>query len=140
MVEQFSHPVVLVLISNKITDAGLDVVSRFKNLRGLALYLSDAPITDAGIARLRALDGLETLSLESSKLTEQCVLEIGRFPRLRQITLSEVPVTLKGLKAIGQMKALTTLDLRAAALSDEAFKALDVLKNTHPDWDIMDPL
>lgn len=137
VVERFSRPVELCLISDKITDSGLETVARFKNLGGFALYSSDARITDAGVAHLRALPNLESLSLDSRALTEQCVLEISRFPRLQRIVLSDVPVSVKALEALGEMKTLKTLDLRSAVFSEEALEKLEVFKDAHPDLQIM---
>ena len=138
VVERFSRPVELCLNTDKITDSGLEKIARFKNLNGLALYSSDAQLTDAGVARLRALPNLETLSLDCRALTEQSVLEITRFPKLRQIALSQVPVTVKALEALGRMKTLKSLDLRSAALSEDASEMLDVFKEAHPDLDVID--
>ena len=137
VMERFSHPVELCLVSDKVTDLGLEAVARFKNVGGFALYSPDARITDAGVARLRALPNLGTLTLDSRALTDQCVVEISRFPRLRQITLSGVPVSVRALEMLGQMKTLKTLDLRSADVAEEALEKMAVLKDTRPDLDIM---
>ena len=138
LVERFSYPVELCLSGDSITDAGLATLTRFRNLRGVELVSSEAQITDAGVAQLRNLPALESLRLHCPGLTDQSILEIGRFPKLQHIVLGSVPVSVRALEALGQMKTLKSLDLRCAAFSDEAAEEMAVFKDSRPDLDIMD--
>ncbi len=137
VIERFSRPIELCLVSDKITDSGLETIARFKNLNGLALYSSDARITDAGVARLRALSTLEMLCLDNHALTDQCVVEISRFPRLQRLTLSGVPVSASALEMLGQMKTLKALDLRNADVSRDAMDKMAAFQDAHAALNIM---
>ncbi len=136
LVERFSNPLELYIFSDKITDSGLEAVARFKNLNGFTL-LSNARVTDAGVARLHLLENLETLSLDSLALTDHCVVEMSRFPRLRKITLCNVPVSVRALDAIGRMKTLKRLDIWNAQVSEEASEKMALFKESHPELDII---
>jgi hypothetical protein len=62
LLDRFSHPFSLELDSDEITDSGLEVVARVKNLSGLTLY-SNGRISDAGVARLHSLPILKVFRL-----------------------------------------------------------------------------
>lgn len=89
IVERFSCPIeVAVIMSEKLTDVGVERLAQFKNLNGVSL-LGTHRITDQGVARLCAQQSnLEVLSLDSPALTDQCIVYISQLPRLQHLTLS----------------------------------------------------
>lgn len=68
---------------SRIGDDALAIIDRWPNLR--SLILQRAPITDAGLAHLKDqnLDGLESLYLEATEVSEEGLVDLQRaLPRL----------------------------------------------------------
>ena len=75
--------------------------------------------------------------LDNHALTDQCVVEISRFPRLQRLTLSGVPVSASALEMLGQMKTLKALDLRNADVSRDAMDKMAAFQDAHAALNIM---
>lgn len=104
-----------------------DDFSSLSKLRGLKrLNLANSKITDAGMAHIGAVDGLEWLSLDGcEKITAAGVKEIQGLTNLRELNLSgnqnindDAIIHLKG------MTKLKTLYLRDTSVSDNGLAPL----------------
>jgi hypothetical protein len=117
----------------RISDANTHYLSEMKNLRAISLYsdvLTDAGIkpmsdlrrissleigsenfTDAGIAQLKNTDNLAYLHLRGSKLTVNCLKNLGRMNKLKTLDLDKMAIQgdLSGL--LKKFPALWTLSI-----------------------------
>ena len=72
----------LYLTNNKVTDAGLEYLSRCKRLEDLNLQWND--VTDAGIRHLVHITTLEKLDVYSTSVSERGKAELQKkMPKLR---------------------------------------------------------
>ena len=94
----------LCITGKQFTDAEL---AHLKEMFGLEdLYLNDTSITDTGLAGLNGLTALQILELRNTEVSDVGLDQLNGFRRLKQLALSHTRVTDAGLARI---KGLTTL-------------------------------
>jgi internalin A len=87
-----------------ITDAGLKELKELKNLQ--SLYLDCTAITDAGLKELKDVHvlsigfGESTPNPELTELSDASLIEIGRMPNIRELTIRGHNFTDAGLNAL----------------------------------------
>jgi uncharacterized membrane protein len=72
-----------------ISDASLDTLSKFTNLR--ALHLEGTGLTGAGLTKLSSLSRLTYLNLSGTKVTIGALATLKRMPNLRHIYFFDTP-------------------------------------------------
>lgn len=77
------------LARTAITDASLDTLKSFTNLR--ALHLEGTSITGADLAKLGSLTQLAYLNLSGTRVTAQSVAPLRSMPHLRHLYLFDTP-------------------------------------------------
>ena len=97
---------ILGLSNTRVTDAGMDTLSRMQRLR--ELYLNGTPVTDAGLEKLRGLP-LEMLYLSDTKVTDAGLATLGTMSRLDSIYLDTTEIGDAGLAALGTLPRLKIL-------------------------------
>jgi uncharacterized protein (TIGR02996 family) len=101
--------------SDELGDEAAQHLSGMGQLKAIELMYT--PMTDAGVARLAALSGLEVLRLpfggdvEGSGITDAGAEAIASMRRLRELDLSGSRLTDAGLARLGGLKHLTHLDI-----------------------------
>ena len=96
---------------NKITDHGLEMLSKRKSLESLSIQ--GRGITDAGISRLVELKKLKHLSLQGSPLlTDKCMKSLTQLKSLSHLELLSDNITVSGLNQLNSLPGLKKLDVR----------------------------
>ena len=148
-VSEMQRLVMLALNNTTLPTGTLKQLAALKDLR--QLYLVQVGLTDAALRDLRALQGLQSLSLnDNTALTSASMKEIGQLKQLRWLSLGHTQVTsLKDLKALEHLETLflpgtrmtdamlddlagfsklSSLFLSGSALTDAGMKKLSRLK------------
>jgi Leucine-rich repeat (LRR) protein len=133
----------VVLAGSKATDADLEHVAAFENLR--VLDASRTSITDAGLRRLTGLKQLTSLILAFTRLSDAGMKHVGKLKqlelqfarvgddgvkdlagldRLGRLSLYRTKVTDLGMPSVGRLKKLSFLSLDETAVTDEGLKSL----------------
>ena len=139
----------LELSSKSITDASMEHVKRIPRLG--ALILNWTSISDTGLASLRgkrlgmlglagtqvkgdglkhvASSDLQKLYLQSSPITEEALVHVGHFKKLRSLNLSNTNVSDAGLAHLSSLDNLVMLNLDQTKMSDVSIDHLCRLKS-----------
>lgn len=135
---------ILILDDTKLTDQGLKAVARIKSLRTLQLggtavsdaglkelaalpklqelYLFETAITGAGLS---ALNQVELLFLEHSKVSDKGLVEIGKLKQLTWLSVQHCPdVTDEGIKELGSLTKLKSLYLNGTKATKQGIAKL----------------
>ena len=72
-----------------VTDAGVETLSQFKNLR--ALHLEGTAVSGRTLAKLCSLSQLTYLNLSGTKVTSDAVAPLKSMPNLRHLYLFNTP-------------------------------------------------
>jgi eukaryotic-like serine/threonine-protein kinase len=145
----------LQLFNSRITDAGLEQVTRLSNLKFLRLdggQLTDAclvhlraltklehlelqrtGISDAGLAQLAPLTQLRELTLTSrmtddSRIGDAGLVHLAAFPNLRMLQLSGPRFTDAGLPHLARLTRLENLALTGTKVTDTGLADLAALR------------
>jgi len=86
------------LARSQVTDAGLAVIARFKNLE--RLHLENTKVSDAGVAALASLTTLEYLNLYGTKTTDAGISKLATAKALKKLFVWQTGVTQAGAKAL----------------------------------------
>lgn len=120
--DYFSSVVMVNLMDRHVTDAGL---APLKGLTGLQrLNLNRTPIGDAEIEVLKGLKGLRVLYLEGTGVTDAGLESLSSLTELRWLSLSNTKVYDARFKG---MAALQRLNLNHTRISDAAIPNLKTL-------------
>src|SRR5688572_16773725 len=79
------------LANTSVTDAGLKVLSGFKNLR--RLHLEKTGVGDEGLAAVKGLSELQYLNLYSTKVTDKGLAGLNGLKKLKNVYLWQTAVT-----------------------------------------------
>ncbi|MGF1559619.1 MAG: c-type cytochrome domain-containing protein [Flavobacteriaceae bacterium] len=93
-----NHITWLSLAQTNITDEGLAIIGKFKNLTRLQLEKTE--ITDAGISNLTTLEHLEALNLYRTNVTNACLSSIQQMRSLKRLYLWQTKVTATDAKVL----------------------------------------
>ena len=128
-------------LNTQLTDAGMQRLSNWKNLRVLNLN-GCARISDHGLTHLIALEHLEKLMLVregSGKLhiTDAGLTHLGKISRLKSLYLIGVPVTNDGLERLHSLVNLESIFIRRTQVTGEGIDRLRLaLPNCAIDTDV----
>jgi len=113
----------------KITDAGVEFLSRLPNLR--EIYLQSLDITDAAGETISRMPSLETVGLRyCSGVTDAALFPLSKLPQLRHLDVCGSKVTDAGIETILKLKDLQILELyECSNLSEAALRRLTELPN-----------
>jgi hypothetical protein len=106
-----------------LTDAGLAHLRHLVNLKTVSV--GGCPITSAGLEHLRDLTKLETLNFRNTQISD--LAPIAHLKELRSLSLSAAPID-SGLGPINGLSKLTVLLLDKSQVTDTGVKALAGLK------------
>jgi len=110
-----------------VTDAGL------AHLRGLTavktLSLRDTAVTDAGIQHLEGLTGLEELLLDATRVSDAGLAHLRLLALLKTLNLTNTRVTDEGLRQIESLRNLEALWLDGLHTTDAGLAHVEALKN-----------
>jgi len=100
---------------SKMTDAGLDVLRNFTNLRRLAL-VNCTGLTAQGFAMISELKQLRVLSVDTYQLgsADSALAFVTKLTELEELCLEDVgprPLTDEGLRHLAPLKRLRRLDM-----------------------------
>lgn len=84
---------VLVLISDRVSDASLEPISKLKTLK--KLDLNRARLTDKGLKKLKSLPKLERLYLYNAVISDPHLDQLKEFKRLKVLDLPDTVSTSK---------------------------------------------
>ena len=77
--------------ATKITDAGLEEVSKLQKLKFIGL--DNTNITDAGLKEVAKLQSLTQLSLADTNVTDACLKELAKMQQLKMLGLNDTKIT-----------------------------------------------
>ena len=99
--DEFFGAVVLLLIdSDKFTDARLAQIAGLTQLQELSIY--NAPITDAGLAHLARLPRLQRLWLDNTRITDAGLAQLAGLTQLQELHIERTQITDAGVKKLQQ--------------------------------------
>jgi internalin A len=111
-------------VDTRITDKGLEALSKLKKLRQLTLAFSPR-ITDRGIRHLSKVANLEILVLtDIPNVTGPGLIALQSTTRLRELDLSWTPITDEGVRTLAKHPALRRLVLEDCPISDESLTSV----------------
>jgi Leucine-rich repeat (LRR) protein len=117
----------LLEIRGKFTDAGLAHLKRMRTLRSLSIESPE--ITDAGLAHLARLTQLEVLALSSKHITGTGLAELAACKGLTHFSLMHSAITDDDLRGFAALKSLDSLNLTNARMTGVGFEHLSGLVN-----------
>ena len=104
------------LDNTPVTDAGL---AHLKGLNGLqSLSLTGTPVTDAGLAHLKGLAELQMLDLTRTQVTDAGLAHLKGLDGLKSLSLNGTPVTDAGLAHLKGLAGLLMLLLSNTQVTD----------------------
>lgn len=119
-----ARPVVVVDLNGvQIEDKDLQRLAAFKKLRELVAGGSPK-VTDAGLAHVQGLDGLEELVLSYTRVTDAGLRDLAGMKRLRKLVLDSTAVTDAGLKELGRLTTLRLLYVGDTKVTPDGVAAL----------------
>jgi hypothetical protein len=106
------------------TDEDLELFSRLPHLT--TLKVTGPEISDAGIAHLAKLEGLEVLWLVNTTITNEGLVPLKELPKLKELNLRRSEgVTDEGLAHLRDFPSLQYLHLLYNSFSDDGLKHLE---------------
>lgn len=74
-----------------------DVIQILPLLSLREIDFSDTPVTDKGVSVLQSMEGLETLHLDNTRVSDAILRHLDQLPRLKSVSLRGADVTLDGI-------------------------------------------
>ncbi|WP_165247353.1 leucine-rich repeat domain-containing protein [Paludisphaera soli] len=93
------------------------------------LNLDEKPIDDAGMAHLRGLKALRSLSLRNTRVGDAGLENIAGLQDLQALTLIGTPTTDAGLQVVGRLAGLVELHVDQTLVTDAGLRSLRGHKN-----------
>jgi hypothetical protein len=121
------QPITDVSFYHSVSDADLDLLDRFPELR--TLWVRGGGLTDAGLARLTTHRNLGHLELEYCPVTDAGLAALANFPKLERLGVGEMPISDAGLPHLAKCPRLRVIAFYDAAVTDEG---VDRLKAAMP--------
>lgn len=91
--------------------------------------LSDAPIEDEDLKKLREWPEIERLSLSNTRVTNRCLSSVHSLPKLSTLSLSNTEIDDDGMAEIAQLSRLEHLELTGTKITDDGLKQLREMKS-----------
>jgi Leucine-rich repeat (LRR) protein len=138
------------LSQTSMTDASMDAIAQLTNLQDLSIYCSPgkrsgpgrarvqpeagqpgSPLTDEGLAKMTALQSLESLYLRHAKLTISGVSRLNILSNLTYLNVGSVQQddTVLNLSGLGKLERFTIESARGSRIRDADLACLAQLKN-----------
>jgi hypothetical protein len=111
-----------------ITDAAVRELAAIPSLEELRL-IDNPDVGDAGMKPLGQCLGLNSLSLEGSRISDQGLKELSGLMKLERLNLEGTRVTAHGLKELSGLKKLEMLSLADTAVADQGLEHVRELKS-----------
>lgn len=108
-------------------DDDLRLLSNLERLE--TLVLDSCRVTGAGFDALHDLPRLESLYLSHTRVTNDAITKLKRFPSLRSLHLNGTAVTDAGIPALAELAGLTDVGLVNCDVSDRSVAALGSMSN-----------
>lgn len=105
-----------------ISDSLLKRIGQYKHVP--SLDLSNAPITDEGLAYLSNLVDLRSMNLSNTKITDAALQHLSRHQHLQFLDLSSTKISDAELTHLERCVHLSILDLRKTQVTSEGVKRL----------------
>lgn len=115
------------LNNTKITDADLAILEELPGLQWLDLRIT--PITDDGIAHLRTLRNLRTLNLFRTNLTDKGLENLRGMIDLETLLIGGTKITDAGLTNLERFAKLRKLSVFRTAVSDAGLSSLQKISS-----------
>ena len=112
---------------SKITDAGLEHLKGFTELK--ELFLNNTDITDAGLVHLKGLANLELLIIRKTKVTDAGVVHLNGLTKLQGLGFTRTNVTDAALVHVESLTNLERLWLTDTRITDAGLVHLKGLTN-----------
>jgi serine/threonine protein kinase len=125
--DQYMHGPELILEGKELSDAGLAVIARNRNLRIINLRKCHL-ITAAGVASISSLP-LTTLNLEDTDINDDVAQSLSRMSSLQALVLDHTDITTNTCSQIASLPVLQILKLRDTAIDASALPYLSSMKN-----------
>jgi Leucine-rich repeat (LRR) protein len=101
----------------------------FKALTQLQyLYLDSSKITEEGMREIGSLSELKALDLRGTPITDDMMAHLAASTNLRRLVLAQPRISDRGLEHLAGLKNLTSLELYNANVSGKGLKALTRLQ------------
>jgi len=113
-------------VSVTVTDADLTDVglARLATYDGLArLVLNGVGVTDAGLSRLELSRSLKVLDLSSTAITDHASINLSRLVGLTELSLADTEFSDRGLARVEGLKKLESLDLAGLPITANGLTA-----------------
>jgi len=113
-------------VSVTVTDADLTDVglARLSALEGLSrLVLNGVGVTDAGLGPLEASASLRVLDLSSTSITDHASIHLSRLVELTELSLADTDFSDRGLSRLEGLEKLESLDLAGLSISADGLTA-----------------
>jgi hypothetical protein len=109
-------------VGRAVTDAGLAHLPRPDRLK--KLLASDSQVGNAFAKRLATADGMHSLALSGTRLTDLGLTELRALSKLQSLWIDNTAITDAGLDALKGMPDLRTLCLDATQVTDDGLAKL----------------
>lgn len=120
----------MVYMGPKGTDAVMTHVGRLGRLTHLSFLHGGDPLSDAGLAHLRALDELSSIVFSpNAKVTRAGLENLKSLPRLERLIFYDLPLTDDDLVPLGQLTGLVSLHNDNPRITDAGLGHLSGLVN-----------
>lgn len=109
-------------LNRDLGDGALKVIAELPALE--TLTLDTTAVSDNGVARLAGHQQLRRLNLLQTAITDAAFTHLGQIPSLQNLNVSSTAVTGSGFGALANLSALEEIALRGTSLTDEAVETL----------------
>lgn len=100
-------------------------VERLRNLESLReLFLDETPVTDDALSHLYALHNLELLSCQNTAISDTGMNHLRRLRKLRDLYLGKTDITSAGISSLESLRNLKRLNLSQLQIGDEAMPVI----------------
>ncbi len=110
----------------KEVDPGLALLRFLPEVQTISLYNSTA--TDAGLRYLQGLSKLRILDLGYTATTDEGLKHLANLTQLEELGLGDTQITDAGLAHLSKMNKLHTIDIRVKAITRDGFDQLTKLQ------------
>jgi formylglycine-generating enzyme required for sulfatase activity/Leucine-rich repeat (LRR) protein len=121
-------------LSVEWTDDNLAFLSGLKQLQSFTLNRQGAKVTDRGVAHLRGLANLRSLSLDGADLTDAALDHVQEMKSLRGLEISGAKITDKALERLAGLPELRAVAVLGCSITDAGlvhFQALPQLQGLY---------
>jgi hypothetical protein len=139
-VDKFKEGLILPLHRQSFTDDHFNTVFDHMGASGvpfLGAHIGDSRCTPKILERVSKIDGVKTLNLASTGVTDNDLLQVAGLHRIHSLWLANCPITNQGVANITGMQGLKALDLTGTKITLDVvpelakFKLLEQVRLTN---------